>query len=192
MSRSEGEARLRSLLRDAPRSALKAARNAAGLSQSELAREAGIAQTQYADIEGGRRNLTPAMAKRLAAAMKSLEPTLAVGAAGDLTGPTLTGENLEAAHLIGGVKRLAADDPDALSAEVLVELIRWLDARLPETEGAGDLLDALLSLLDERVKAYREQRALEKPAKVATKSAQRAPDRDAFGRRRNKPNRPVL
>jgi transcriptional regulator with XRE-family HTH domain len=155
--------KLRVLLEGAPTSALKARRAELGKSQSEVAREAEMSQTFYSDIENGRRDLTARTAARLEATLK------------------MDASELETRHAMGGVKGLVEEEPEELTAARLTKLIEWLDGRLPDNPASGDLVDALLELLAERVKAYRAQR------QVATKSAAGRPDRDGFGRRRTKP-----
>lgn len=156
---------LRRLLTDVHESAVKAARQEVGISQSRLALKTGYSQPHLSDIETGRRPLTSGAARKIATVLG------------------VEARELEAAQVLVNLKSLGDD----LDAEVLLHSIMYLQERLPEnSEHAEELLQTLLDLLEARVAELQTTRDT---AGVAMKSKEQ-PRRDRDGRRKNKPYSP--
>ncbi len=143
-------------------------------SQVEVAMKAKMTQAQLSRLERGERSLTRETAKRLA-------PVLGVSV-----------EELELAEGISALQRVAIKG--SLSPHALLETILEMSAAMPDNEVGNDLIKALLAVLGRAVEAYSDQDEGEvSSGKAALKSgARKRPDRDEFGRRRNKPYRPTI
>lgn len=160
---------------DVPRSALKDARLAQGMTQAELETASGIGQGRISQIESGERPLSH---------------EAAVGLAGPLG---VTPEALAVAVRLGNLRRALDGDGSGSVALLSIELMSLVETVLP----AGDLRNALQEMLAEslqeavavdkaRMRELQEKEAA--AAKIATKSRrEKVPDRDVHGRRRSKP-----
>lgn len=164
---------LRRLLADIPDSGLKAAREKAGLSQSAVALKSRISQPHVSDIENGHRALTDDAARRIGAAL-GVAP-----------------EHLEAVETMAQLKYLATKSREGLDPRLLMDAALYLEERLPQNTFREELLDVLMTMLEEAIAEWRKGLETdEAEMRVATKSRQEGPRRDAYGRRINKPNAP--
>ena len=142
---------------DVPRSALKDARLAQGMTQAELEAASGIGQARISQIETGERPLSH---------------EAAVGLAGPLG---VTPEALAVAVRLGNLRRALDGDGSSSAALLSIELMGLAETILP----AGDLRNALLEMLSEslqeaiavdkaRMRELQEKEAA--AAKIATKT----------------------
>ena len=146
-----------------PTSAIKSLRG--NRSQYEVALKAGITQAQLSRLEHGLRSLSPEIAR-------GLGPALGV-----------TGEQLLVSEDISKAQRLAIKGQ--LDPRRLLDAVMEVAVGMPDSKVADDLIDAMLSVLKQALETY--DGAGKPPAAVATKTNGKRPDRDGFGRRRNKP-----
>lgn len=153
-----------------PRSALKALREAEGMSQEQAASRAGMTQEALSRLETGARSLSADAARRLAPVF---------GASAD---------ELQTAHAISALKVAAAKGE--IEPRAVLEAVESLAGALPDNDLDEQLSAALMDVLGSAVQTYNEAKPAEKPkasTKAATKSRRPEPTRNDLGIRKDKP-----